>query len=85
VRLHAVPEDGADGAGNARMLLSVPVRDRNGGTQTARMFMRVGMTGASKTALSYPDLPFSAPGSSVYIPRTISYGPGSADTDAGHG
>ncbi|WP_027797779.1 type VI secretion system protein [Paraburkholderia acidipaludis] len=85
VRLHAVPEEGAEGAGNARMLLSVPVRDRSGATQTARMFMRVGMTGASKTALSYPDLPFSAPGSSLYIPRTVTYGQWPADAEAGHG
>jgi len=86
VRLHAVPEEGVDGSGgNARMLLSVPVRDRNGGTQTARMFMRVGMTGASKTALSWPDLPYSAPGASLYSPPAVTYGPLPSNTQAGRG
>ncbi|WP_028212600.1 type VI secretion system protein [Paraburkholderia mimosarum] len=86
VRLHAVPEDGVDGsAGNARMLLSVPVRDRNGATQTARMFMRLGMTGASKTALSWPDLPYSAPGGSLYSPPAVTYGPWPSNPQAGRG
>jgi type VI secretion system protein ImpL len=88
VRLHAVPEDGVDtgaGASNARMVLSVPVRDRNGGTQTARMFMRVGMTGASKTALSWPDLPYAAPGYSVYGTPAVTYGPYPSSTQAGRG
>ncbi|WP_233809712.1 type VI secretion system protein [Paraburkholderia sp. HP33-1] len=74
IRLHAVPGEGAEGI--ARMLLSVPVRDRKGATQTARMFMRVDMAGASKTALLYPDLPYSAPGlgtPGTYVPRTTSY------------
>ena len=91
VRLHAVPDDGVDtgtGAGNARMVLSVPVRDRTGGTQTARMFMRVGMTGASKTALTWPDLPYAAPGYSVYGTPAVTYGPypsSTPNTQAGRG
>ncbi|CAD6528441.1 hypothetical protein LMG27952_02215 [Paraburkholderia hiiakae] len=91
VRLHAVPDDGVDtgtGAGNARMVLSVPVRDRNGGTQTARMFMRVGMTGASKTALTWPDLPYAAPGYSVYGAPAVTDGPypsSTSNTQAGRG
>uniref|UniRef100_UPI0034CF5903 type VI secretion system protein n=1 Tax=Paraburkholderia sp. BR14263 TaxID=3237000 RepID=UPI0034CF5903 len=88
VRLHAVPDDGVDtgtGAGNAPMVLSVPVRDRNGGTQTARMFMRVGMTGASKTALAWPDLPYAAPGYSAYGSPAFTYGPYPSSTQAGRG
>ncbi|MEQ5843483.1 type VI secretion system protein [Paraburkholderia acidicola] len=63
VRLHLMPEDASLTSTSLppRLLFTVPVRDRSGAIQTARMFMRVGF-GSAKTAQAIPDLPFAAPG-----------------------
>jgi type VI secretion system protein ImpL len=67
VRLHQLPADasltgaGTPGGSVPRLLLTVPVRDRGGAIQTARMFMRIGIAGEGKTPLVTPALPVSAP------------------------
>jgi type VI secretion system protein ImpL len=45
----------------ARLMLALPVHDRSGEVQTARMYLRVGFIGAAKTPQAIPDLPVAAP------------------------
>jgi type VI secretion system protein ImpL len=62
-RLHQISAD-ADSASTGQpplLLFTVPVRDRSGAIQTARMYMRIGFIGAAKTPQPIPDLPVSAP------------------------
>jgi type VI secretion system protein ImpL len=68
-----------------RLLFTVPVRDRTGMIQTARMFMRVGFASAAKTPLAIPDLPFAAPGfEGRSVTTTVIY-PTSGNAQADHG
>jgi type VI secretion system protein ImpL len=87
VRLHLMPEDASlTNAGlPPRLLFTVPVRDRTGMIQTARMFMRVGFASAAKTPLAIPDLPFAAPGfEGRSVTTTVIY-PTSGNAQADHG
>lgn len=86
VRLHLMPEDAnLTSAGlPPRLLLTVPVRDRTGMIQTARMFMRVGFGGA-KTPQAIPDLPFTAPSyDGRGVTTTVIY-PTDVNAQADHG
>jgi type VI secretion system protein ImpL len=86
VRLHLMPEDASlTSAGlSPRLLLTVPVRDRNGMVQIARMYMRVGFGGA-KAPQPIPDLPFAAPGyDGSGATTTVTY-PTDATAQADHG
>jgi type VI secretion system protein ImpL len=92
-RVHQVPEDAslstasAQGAPPSRLLLTVPVRDHSGAIETARMYMRIGMTSDSKVPLAIPALPYAAPGSDGGgTPASLKYPTaGDSDTDAGRG
>ncbi len=86
VRLHLMPDDASlTSAGlPPRLLFTVPVRDRTGMIQTARMFMRVGFGGA-KAPQAIPDLPFTAPGvDSRGVTTTVTY-PTYRNAQADHG
>jgi type VI secretion system protein ImpL len=86
VRLHQMPVDAATASAGQppRMLLTIPVRDRSGAIQTARMFMRVGYVGAAKTPQAIPDLPYATPGMIGPGASVVNY-PGSVRTSmAGH-
>jgi type VI secretion system protein ImpL len=65
-------------------LLTVPVRDRTGMIETARMFMRVSFGGA-KTPQAIPDLPFAAPSfEGRGVTTTVTY-PTGGNAQADHG
>lgn len=86
VRLHLMPEDASlTSAGlSPRLLLTVPVRDRSGMVQIARMYMRVGFGGA-KAPQAIPDLPFTAPGyDGRGVTTTVTY-PTDGNPQADHG
>jgi type VI secretion system protein ImpL len=86
VRLHLMPEDASlTSAGlPPRLLFTVPVRDRTGMIEIARMFMRVSFGGA-KTPQAIPDLPFAAPGfEGRGVTTTVIY-PTDGNAQADHG
>lgn len=86
VRLHLMPEDAnlTSTGMPPRLLFTVPVRDRTGAIQTARMFMRVGFGGA-KAPQAIPELPFAAPGyDGKGVTTTVIY-PTDGNTQADHG
>lgn len=88
VRLHQTrDEGGASSAGQSpgRMLFTVPVRDRKGDIQTARMFMRIGFVGAGKTPLAMPDLPVAAPAFEGRGMSTVTYPIPMTQIEAGRG
>ncbi|TKC81432.1 hypothetical protein FAZ69_27775 [Trinickia terrae] len=74
-RLHQMPADaGTASAGlPGRLLFTVPVRDRNGAIQTARMYMRIGFVNAAKAPQAIPELPAAAPGSDARGTAALSY------------
>ncbi|QCP53541.1 hypothetical protein FAZ95_31360 [Trinickia violacea] len=86
-RLHQMPADaGAAIAGQSpRLLFTVPVRDRNGAIQTARMYLRVGFINAAKAPQAIPDLPVAAPGYGVPGTTTLGYPPAAGFSEAGRG
>jgi type VI secretion system protein ImpL len=98
-RIHQVPEDATLSTASAasaaipqgglpsRLLLTVPVRDHSGAIETARMYMRIGMTSDSKVPLAIPALPYAAPGSDARgLPAGLNYPrAGDSDIDAGNG
>ena len=86
-RLHQMPVDAsAASAGQApRMLLTLPVRDRNGAIQTARMYMRLGYMSAAKTPQALPDLPVAAPAFEGQGPATAPYPSAAGAVQAGRG
>jgi type VI secretion system protein ImpL len=67
------------------MLFTVPVRDRKGDIQTARMFMRIGFVGAGKTPLAMPDLPVAAPAFEGRGMSTVTYPIPMTQIEAGRG
>jgi type VI secretion system protein ImpL len=93
VRLHqmqgepgaASASGGAGPAQPARLLLTVPVHDRSGAIQTARMFMRVGFVGAAKTPQAIPDLPVAAPAYEGPGMSTVRYPATTIQDEAGRG
>ena len=87
VRLHVMPEDASlTSAGlPPRLLFTVPVRDRSGTIQTARMYLRVSMAGAAKTPQAIPDLPVAAPGYEGRGMTTTVIYPTNGNAQADHG
>ncbi|WP_207005382.1 type VI secretion system protein [Trinickia mobilis] len=86
-RLHQMQADAGTGvaAQPPRLLFTVPVRDRNGAIQTARMYLSVGFINAAKTPQAIPDLPAAAPGYDARGTTTLGYPPAGGFSEAGRG
>ncbi|VWC49393.1 type VI secretion protein IcmF [Burkholderia lata] len=75
MQIHQSNEDEESGVNSqaplpARLVLIVPVRDRIGTTQTARMYMRIGMTLNGKLPAPIPPLPSAVPSGSAQARMT---------------